>query len=392
MVRMQSTLKTFVAFALMSVFLTACWDKIEINELAIASMAGVDIDPETGKKTVYYQIINPLSGATAGGTPSADMSPVYTYEISGQSFGEIKSMANKLLSRKLFVAHYKAVVISQRAAEYGIRDIVNLIEVQPNVRSSIPMLVADGPVSQIMRTYSLLERLPADAVESRLHFLNTDSLIVGKHIRVKDVSERMQKSEMIVLPMIKEKPGNVSQHSGERASDINANKSNFLIGGGAVFRGYRMAGRLNDTDLIWYHLLTGNKGQQPKLFQVDGKRITVVMKQVRFDRSATWRRNKPVVTINMELRLSTGLATEYLPQSWDEAKRLERKLAQSVTHELYAFYKKTKKKGWDLLGIKKTVERTLPQNDPGSGGLNDVEVIINVDAKFQRIGSINKRF
>lgn len=108
--------------------LTACWDKTEMNELALVSMVGVDIDPDSGKKTVYYQIINPLSGTSARGTPGGEQAPVYTYEISGSSFGEIKSTIYKMLPRKLFIAHSKILLVSRRAARQGVRDIVNFID------------------------------------------------------------------------------------------------------------------------------------------------------------------------------------------------------------------------------------------------------------------------
>src|SRR5690606_129341 len=136
--------------------LTACWDRTEMNELALVSMMGVDSDPESDKITVYYQIKNPLSGTSAKGTPGGEQAPVYTYEISGSSFGEIKSTIYKMLPRKLFMAHCKVLLVSQRAAKQDMRDIVNFIEMQPNGRSSVPMLIVDGPLSQVMRTLTPL--------------------------------------------------------------------------------------------------------------------------------------------------------------------------------------------------------------------------------------------
>ncbi|OUM88546.1 MAG: spore gernimation protein GerC [Bacillus thermozeamaize] len=387
-----SVVKGLIVPALLSILLTGCWDKIELNQLALVSMIGADIEPESGIKTIYYQVINPLSGASAMGTTGGDQAPVYTYKISGRSFGEIRSNVYQRLPRRLFVAHYKAVVVSERAAEHGIRDIVNYIEVQQNARSSIPMLVADGSISKIMKTYTPLESLPSDSVESRLRFLAEDSLFIGKHIRVKDVSERMQQSRPVVLPLIREAAGSSFHDSGKRAAEIDANKGIFLIGGGAVIQNYRLAGRLNENDMIWYHLLTGETGEQKIMLKVGGKQVTVVMKPVRFDQAAAYRRNKPVVSIRLDLELSTSLATESIPRTWEDVEQLEREVKEQITDGLYAFYNKTKEKGWDLLGLKETVRRHLPQLDPGSAGLNDVDVVINVGAKLLQPGSINQPF
>jgi len=134
--------------------LTACWDKSEMNELALVSMVGVDSDPDSGIKTVYYQIINPSSGTSARGTTGGEQAPVYTYEISGSSFGEIKSAIYKILPRKLFIAHSKVLLVSLRSAREGVHGIVNFIEMQPNGRSSVPMLIIDGPISRVMKTFT----------------------------------------------------------------------------------------------------------------------------------------------------------------------------------------------------------------------------------------------
>lgn len=391
---MRSAQKTFIPIFLMSTFLIACWDKTELNELALVSMIGVDSDPESGWKTIYYQIINPLSGTSAKGTPGGNEATIYTYEVRGRSYGEIKSTIYKILPRKLFVAHYKVLIVSQRAARQGIRDIVNFIEMQPNGRSSVPLLVADGPISQIMRTFTPLERIPSDVVDSKLKFLARDSLIVGKHIKVRDVIERMQKSDTIVLPVIKETTETANPTSGEISAEINANKNNLIIDGGAVFRDYRMVGRLNDAELIWYHLLSGDKGRHARLFQVDGKRMTVEMKLVHMDHTAHWRQNKPVVTIHLDLELSSTFAVEFVPQSQKEVKRLEQEVAQLITDELDSFCKKIKDKGWDLLGIRETVERSHRKKEQTENvtAIKNVDVMVRVNAKLLRTGSMSKPY
>lgn len=388
--------KALIATVLMSTVLTACWDKVEINDLALVSMFGVDIDPETGIKTLYYQIINPLAVASSKSTSGGEQAPVYTYKLTGKSFGEIRSLAYKVLPRKLFVAHYKAVVVSERTAQHGLREIINYIEVQSTARSSIPMLVADGSIDKIMKIFLPFDRLPSDSVASRLRLLTQESLLMSKHIRVKDFSEQLYDSKFIVMPMIRGKSGSAKQRSSEIASNIDAEENNLFISGAALFHGDRMIDRLNDTDLIWYHLLSGVKGKQTLKFQLDGKKITLQIKQVNYNKTVKLNKNKPVLTINMDLQLSAGLATEPLPQNWEEVKDLERKMKQYLTSELNQFFEKTSKKGWDLLDIRGEVKRTFPRKAKmvlnNSQYLKEADVVINVGVKFLNIGSIIKPF
>ncbi|WP_019007214.1 Ger(x)C family spore germination protein [Cohnella laeviribosi] len=372
--------------------LTACWDKTEMNELALVSMVGVDIDPDSGKKTVYYQIINPLSGTSARGTPGGEQAPVYTYEISGSSFGEIKSTIYKMLPRKLFIAHSKILLVSRRAARQGVRDIVNFIEMQPNGRSSVPMLIIDGPISQVMKTFTPLERVPSDAIDSRLKLLIRNSLLTGKHIKVNDVIERMEKSDTIVLPMIAGTTEKPSSNSGETAADIDANQNNFIIGGGAVFRDYRMVGKLNDAQLVWYHLLNGDRGRHVRRFQVEGKQVSVELRLVRMKRDVYRQSDQPVVRIRLDLELSTTWANEFVPRSRAEVERLESNLNRIIEDESLAFYQMTRERGWDLLRIRDLLRKQTPNHPYIDQAAKNAKVTIEVATRLLRTGSMNQPY
>ncbi len=368
--------------------LAACWDKTEMNELALVSMAGVDIDPDSGKKTVYYQIINPLSGTSARGTPGGEQAPVFTYEISGSSFGEIKTTIYKMLPRKLFVAHSKILLVSQRSAKQDIREIVNFIEMQPNGRSSVPMLIVDGSISRVMKTFTPLERVPSDSIDSRLRLLVHNSLLAGKHIEVNDVIERMEKSDTIVLPIISEMTEPPSLNSGERSAEIDANQNNLIITGGAVFRDYRMVGKLNDAQLVWYHLLDGDRGRHVRRFQVDGKPLTVELRLVRVKRDVSRKSGPPAVRIQMDLELSTALATEFVPPSRTEVEKLEKRLNQIIEDELLGFYQMSRERDWDLLNIGNLLRKQTPNLPDIDQAAKNAKVTIEVVTRLLRTGSM----
>ena len=368
--------------------LAACWDKTEMNELALVSMVGMDIDPESGKKTVYYQIINPLSGTSDRGTPGGEQAPVFTYEFSGSSFGEIKTTIYKTLPRKLFVAHSKILLVSQRSAKQDVREIVNFIEMQPNGRSSVPMLIVDGSISRVMKTFTPLERVPSDSIDSRLRLLVHNSLLAGKHIEVNDVIERMEKSDTTVLPIISEMTETSSLNSGERSADIDANQNNLIITGGAVFRDYRMVGKLNDAQLVWYHLLDSDRGRHVRRFQVDGKPITVELRLVRMKRNVSRKSGPPAVRIQMDLELSTALATEFVPPSRTEVEKLEKRLNQIIEDELLGFYQMSRERDWDLLNIGNLLRKQTPNLPDIDQAAKNAKVTIEVATRLLRTGGM----
>lgn len=383
----QQTLMVSVVLGVLSFVLVACWDKTEMNELALVSMVGMDSDPESGEKTIHYQIINPSSGTSAKGTQGGEQSPVYTYVIKGQTFGEIRSTIYKILPRKLFVAHYKVVVVSQRAARQGIREIVSFIELQPTGRVSVPMLIADEPLSRIMNTLTPLERVPANAIASRLKLLMENSLVSGKWIKVSDIIERMEKGDFIVLPMIASMTEVNPSSSAAMSTNIDSPQNNLMIGGGAVFQNYRMVGRLDDRELFLYHLLNDARGRQLRQFRFGGKPLSMQLKVIGRQRTVHWQQNRPVVGIHLDLILSSELSTESLPQTREDVVRLEQAIARQISEELDAFYEKTRAQGWDLLGIRDLLERSrMPGHRDADRSSHPAKVVISVNARFSKVG------
>lgn len=372
--------------------LAACWDKTDLNELALVSMIGVDIDPDTGQKNVYFQIINPLSGTSAKGTPGGEQAPVYTYRVAGSDFGEISTEIYKLLPRKLFLSHVRLLLISKRTALEGILDIVNFLEMLPSSRSSIPMLIVEGQISDVMYTYTPLERLPSDSIDYRLVLLNRDALLAGSNIKINDFVEQMERGNMTVLPMITEMTEAPYSDSGKRSAEIDADRKNFIIEGGAVFRDYRMVGTLNDEQLTWYHLMNGDKGRHVQHFMMNGKKVSVELRLERMRKKVVQQADAPVVWFGLDLELSTTMSNDFVPRTRNEVDQMEERLGQIIVDELISFYESTREKGWDLFRIKDLLRKKAPRlSDPDEAAKN-AKVTIDVESRLRRTGSIKQTY
>ena len=359
-----------LALALAAVLLAGCWDKAELNELAIVTMIGLDEDPETGQKTVYYQIVNPLTSVTTSSTTGGDQAPVYTYKVSGKSLGEIRKTAYKMLPRKLFIAYYRAVVVSERTARHGLRDMVNIIQIQPTGRASVPVLIAGESMEKVMSTLTPLEMYPGESVSLRLNLLRKQSMLVGKRIAVRDVTERMERSECVVLPILETVGEAPSPEFSRMTGTVDAGVSNLRITGGAVIRDYKMTARLNDDQLVDYFLLLGNKGWFTKQFMVEGRPVTMNAKLGRYSRKLG-----ETPQIKLHLDLAFHFAIEYMPQSEAELARVEREIANQIRDELQEFCRKAKE-----LGV------TLPKIQ------NPEDVRVEVNAHLEHTSKLTEPF
>ena len=386
--RLAASLFTLI---LVATLLAACWDKTELNKLALVSMIGIDIEPESGQKMIYFQVINPLGSISARAMGNRQ-APVYTYEIRGTTYGEILSTIYKLLARKLFVAHAKIVLVSERAAKQGLRELVNFIDMQPYARTSIPILIVEEPLPDIMEHFTPLEEVPAESIDTRLKLLLRNSLLVGEQVNVNHFIERMEQSNTIVLPMIA-KPTEVPSSKSEGTSlDINANKHNFIIEGGAIFQDYRMVGKLHGEQLVWYHLLNGSRGQHVRKFKMDITQITLGIKLLRIQRQVKLQSGKPVVEFKLDIAISTAPANEYLPKNRNELESLENKLDQYLENKFLAFYQMSREQGWDLLGIRNMLRKQMPDlPNPGQAATN-AKVTFVVNTQLMGMGSTNQLY
>ncbi|REK54249.1 MAG: Ger(x)C family spore germination protein [Thermobacillus sp.] len=381
--------------ALCAALLTSCWDKVEINDLSLVSLAGLDRDPESGIYTVYLQVINPATGASAQGAPGGEQAPVYTYAASGKSLAEAQVTFYKLLPRRMFLHHTKAVLISERAAKQGMRDFLNFSELQPDARTSIPLLVVDGSIDEVMRTFTPLDWNPADAITSRLNLLHDYAMMTGRRIELRDVIERTEREELIVIPLISATPKTGDHSNWDVKAEINANRNQLKLGRraiGAVIENYRMVGRLYENDLIMYHVLIGEKGQFVRRFPFRGGHITVIMKTKRMERRLDWKAGKPVVRLRLRLEFSTIAMKEYFPQTLDELKKLEQHLNQVFAEELTTFVDKTRRKGWDLLRIRSLLHRKAPNLPDPDQAASEAEIKIEVETRLRGMGNLGRLY
>lgn len=206
------------------------------------------------------------------------------------------------------------------------------------------------------------------------------------------VIERMEKSDVVVLPMITRTTEKHLSSSGETSADINASQNNFIIQSGAVIQDYRMVGIMNDAQLVWYHLLNGERGRHVQRFQIEGKQVSVELRLVRMQRDVYRQSGQPSVRIHLDLQLSTTWASEFVPHSRAEVEQLESSLNRIIEKESLAFYQMTRKHGWDLLGIRDLLRKQTPNDPDIDQTAKNANVTIEVATRLIRTGSMNQPY
>lgn len=151
----------------LSLLLTGCWDRKELNQLAITSATALDWD---GKEwTVSYQVVIPQSIANpnTGGSPG-QQAPVMVFSTSGGTIRGAVQKSSREMPRSLFFAHNRVIVIGEKAAEQGISQLLDVYLRNSDSRETVSILVTGGEGRTIIEQIIPLEKVPGAAIKNMI--------------------------------------------------------------------------------------------------------------------------------------------------------------------------------------------------------------------------------
>ncbi|REK76738.1 Ger(x)C family spore germination protein [Paenibacillus paeoniae] len=345
---MRSVFRKLALAGIVLCTLTGCWDRTEINELAIVGLVGSEENADTGNTIVYYQIVNPAAFAHDSGRGGT--SPVYTYKIEGKSRGEMGQKSAESLPRRLFTDHYQTHIVTEKLASKGLRPFLNFYERQYNRRSSLLLFVTDSKLSDVLMTYTPLEQLPGRTLRSLVYNTNRATGRISMKSRVKDLVDNMESSTYTVLPIISlrdDKPILTTK----RFETIEANRSNLILSGAAVFKQDRMIGKIGLRENGYYNLLKGETNSFFQSIKLDSLSIDLSANKIKVQQSLTQTDGVPVwnVRITANLAIHNNEQTEKL--SWENLSRITEQFNQEVSETAGGLFQKSLKKEWDLFGL-----------------------------------------
>lgn len=94
---------------LMQVFLTGCWSRQKLNDLAIA--VGIRIDKIGDQYQVSAQVVSPSQ--IAGSKGSSPRSPVNLYKATGNTVYEALRKITTISPRNIYLSHLRILVLGE---------------------------------------------------------------------------------------------------------------------------------------------------------------------------------------------------------------------------------------------------------------------------------------
>ncbi len=374
-------------------FLTGCWGKREVEELAPLIGVGIDL----GQKPGTYLITEQFSIPKKGGVTGADIEG-RTISVEASSAREADEKISKIAYRTPFMGSLKVIVIGEDAAKAGFNEILDFVQRFSEFRRSLYLVLAKGKAQSLlnmkMRTEAL--QLPAMYIKQNLEKWETISTYpmvnLGHYLTVLG-----RKSTAPIIPLVK------SVKSGDGGIEYKAEGKDgaeeIQLEGAGVFRGDRLVDFLTDKETKGYmwlenkviHRLIDTVGIEESKVNFGGQVLKSTTKYKVSDIDGT-------IGLQYQIKASIaveevlGLKEQLSETEWvDLMKGAEKSFAKVIQKECELSIKKERELGLDFLGIGRHIEQKNPAywktvKDQWEQKIADFPVSLNVQVTIHHSG------
>lgn len=358
--------------------LSGCWDRTEINDLAYVVATGVD----KGQKQRYrFSVQVPLpsslggAGSSGGGGGTSGEGPFFVARGTGRNLQEGMEDIQARLSRELYFAHRRVLIIGEEQARAGIMEILNSVFIQPQSRLSTFLIVSKGDAVKLLKAEPKMEQFSAEAIREMAK--------TGSDQTVKDVMQDIDRpGQEAIVPLI--------ETTGTMKKDKNGKE--VLMDSFAVFKGDKLSFITNHREshgILW---LIEKMNKKDYSFSVSkDKEMTVRIINQNVHRRFTTVNGRPKFDLSVRV---TGTLLENEPNLRIEDPKTYHfiidKMEQKIKQDIQIILKHSHSHGVDVNGFgwylfKKQNQKW--ENNWKNGWedlLPNLKVNVKVDADIQR--------
>jgi spore germination protein KC len=384
-----------VILAAISLLLSGCWDRKELNQLGIVMAIGLDRDQAANKIVLTSQVVRPASlGKQSSGGKESPYDIVIT---SGNTVFEAVRNTVKEFDRRSFFSHVKVIVVGESLAREGLKDVIDFVSRTHEIRRFTWLIVTNGSSARdILGVKHGIENVQATYMDGIIKRQERDSDVTTSSII--EFIQKMQ-GESINPTTGVFKIVEVESISSEENEP--QPKEGIIISGTAAFQKDKLAGFLNEVETRGLNLITGGKTatvvnvtspvNEEKLIAVEFKSNGNTIKPV-------YENGKLAFIIKTKV---IGSITEVQDDAMDisdpeQFDKVNDKLKEFIHNNMDITVKKVQGDlKTDILGFGSAFERKYPKEwekvkDDWEKIFPEVSYRIEVDASLQKSGLLQK--
>lgn len=150
--------------ACFSVMLSGCWNRREMNELAINMGLGIDKIGDGYRITAQVVVPREVASKQGGGE-----SPVTVYQSSGKTIYEALRRITGESPRRLYLSHLRVLILGESLAKEGFAPVLDFLSRNHEMRTDFFIVVAmASPAEDILKVLSPIEEVPSNKLFTSL--------------------------------------------------------------------------------------------------------------------------------------------------------------------------------------------------------------------------------
>ncbi|BAU26706.1 spore germination protein KC [Aneurinibacillus soli] len=395
---MKRTIIVLSSLLIIVMVITGCWNRRELNELAIGVAIGVDKRKDS--YVLYVQVVNPGVIAQKGGGGGPMYTPVTTYEMTGKSIFEAFRRMTTIVPRKIYFSHLRIVVISEQVAREGIRNTLDFFSRDHEMRSDFYIAVAKNTkVQQILTSFTAIEKLPAAKLFSSLQVSEKAwAPTVGVHLDDL-LSSLVSSGKAAVLQAVElkgEKPvAKTMENIGRIYTPAYLRYTSI-----GVFKKDKLVGWLNGNESKGYNYIMGKvKSTVGYVPCAKGGRVTNEVIRTKTDMKGKVENGKPEIEIVVFIEENIGEVQCNIDLSKPKTIREIEKKGEKKTKELIESAIKAAQKKYksDIFGFGEAIHRADPKlwkqlEKNWDEEFSNLAVHVKADVKVRRTGTTGNSF
>lgn len=389
-------LSTLLSIALV-LPLTGCWDRRELNELAISLAIGIDkID---SRYQVTIQVVQPGEVATQKGG-GGQTTPVTVYQVEADTVFEAVRKLTSYSPRKVYAAHLRVAVFGEAIAREGIGNALDLLSRNYEFRTDFFLLVSKGgTAAQTLKVLTPLEKIPANKIFNSIQASAkawAPVLIVTLDKFITDIEGDGKNPVLSGIRVTGE------QEKGDSKDNLSLIQppARLRNSGIAAFRKDRLVGWLNVTEGKGYNYITNNvKSTVGHVTCPEGGKIALEVIKSKAKIKGDVENGRPRLAVELNVEENVGEVQCRIDLTRTESIRdLERIAAQTLTGILESTINAAQKKyKTDIFGFGAALHRSAPSawkkmKADWDSFFADADVDIKVKVKIKRTGTIGNSY
>lgn len=344
-------MKKIILFLIICLFITGCYDNIELNDLSIIN--GIGIDYKNDNFYITYEILNDTK------TSNNEVLKSYTKTGHGKTINEAFINTNYKISKKSYFAHLKLTIISESIAKSHLTEIVDYFLRDPNIRDEFILLISkDSHPEDILNsasddtpnvTSSIIELLENDSYNNNTISLNEPY--------EKIISKLINKNYDITI------------------NSITFENNIIELSNNGIFKNNELYSYLSKKDSTLYNLLTNKNAKYTPEKKYEDKTVAVNVYDAKKDIKVT--KDLIDITINCEGKILEN-NKEFNLIKTETFKKLNKDFSKILETEIKNFIKTLQDNESDILGLQEIYYKKYRKNNKKLWKNANIKVHVNL--------------